>query len=362
MTEPNKHSDFDEPRNFFGRFARLSPFRWKQRAKITVLAFLMAANSHWAEATEPFKIGIAQWSGYPESIAGFQQGLADNGLIENEHYVLVSGALGADKSIQLAVAEEFKAKAVDLVYSLTTPGTTIMKETVPESTPIVFSIVTYPADSGLIESFEYSGNNLVGTSNYVPLKHYLELLTRLFPDAGNGAVFYRKGEPNSTAQAANLIRLFRRNDINVINVAVTSLEDLEQKAKEIVNNGTSSMQSTEKTKTDFFITTTDTLMQSGGEEVLAKLSLQSGIPILSSNKNGIESGSTFGPVADFYTLGKASGHMAAKILLQGKRPTELVSEVQNEPMFLVNSASLDALGVSISESNPLFERMIFITN
>ena len=57
---------------------------------------------------------------------------------------------------------------MDLVYSLTTPGTAIVKEVLPSDTPIVFSIVTYPADAGLIESFEYSGNNLVGTSNYVP--------------------------------------------------------------------------------------------------------------------------------------------------------------------------------------------------
>ena len=32
-----------------------------------------------------------------------------------------------------------------------------MKKIMPHFTPIVFSIVTYPADSELIESFEYSG-------------------------------------------------------------------------------------------------------------------------------------------------------------------------------------------------------------
>ncbi len=52
-------------------------------------------------------------------------------------------------------------------------------------------------------------------------------------------------------------------------------------------------------KADVFMTTTDTLMQGGGEEELIKISLDKKIPILSSNKKGIGQGSTFGPVADF---------------------------------------------------------------
>ena len=77
---------------------------------------------------------------------------------------------------QREIAESFREVGVDLVYSLTTPkGQLIMKQILPETTPIVFSIITYPADSGLIESLDYSGNNLVGTSNYVDLDQLHEV-------------------------------------------------------------------------------------------------------------------------------------------------------------------------------------------
>ena len=79
----------------------------------------------------------------------------------------------------------------------------------PNFTPIVFSIVTYPDDSGLIESFEYSGNNLVGTSNYVELTNYTKLLKTILPNTKTLAIFHRKKEPNSKIQAANMIRLLK---------------------------------------------------------------------------------------------------------------------------------------------------------
>ena len=99
-----------------------------------------------------------------------------------------------------------------------------------------------------------------------------------------------------------------------------------------------------------FMTTTDTLMQSGGEQALIEVSLEKKIPILSSNKIGIEQGSTFGVVADFYVLGKMSGEMAVKILKENIRPTQLRSRIQDPPLTLINRTSARLLGVPIPEN------------
>ena len=123
--------------------------------------------------------------------------MADGGFVEGKNVKYIHGKSGPSKEKQREIAQGFRDADVDLVYTLTTPGTTIIKEVMPQDTPIIFSIVTYPADSGLIESFEYSGNNLVGTSNYVPLLNYVRLLQTILPDAKSVAIFHRKGEPNS---------------------------------------------------------------------------------------------------------------------------------------------------------------------
>jgi len=288
------------------------------------------------QTVEKLVIGIATWGEYPKSTHGFKEVLAQNGYIENENVIYLERSALTNKEAQIKIAEEFKLKQVNLIYSLTTPGTIIMKEIMPASTPIVFSIVTYPADSGLIESYEYSANNLVGTSNYISLDYSVNLIQMILPSSKKVAIFRRKGEPNSKLQAVSLIRKLTKAGINVIDVEAESIAQLEQKALDL---GGMSI--------DAFITTTDTLLQKGGEAALIKVAKRLSIPVVSSNKKGIESGASFGPVADFAVLGRMSGEMAVEILRSDTQPFDLASKLMPEPIILINKTSMDELGIKI---------------
>ncbi len=302
----------------------------KKKLFLLTLCILFISGSlagSYGQTGKAYKVGISVWTGYPSSVKGFKEAMAAGGLIEGKNVQYLYEKIGLNKEKQREIALRFKKAKVDLVYSLTTPGTTIIKEIMPGTTPIVFSIVTYPDDSGLIESFEYSGNNLVGTSNYVELTNYVKLLKTILPHTKTLAIFHRKKEPNSKIQAANMIRLLRREGIQTIDLEPESVEEMRQMALDIA------------AKVDVFMTTTDTLCQGGGESALIKISLQKKIPILSSNKIGIEEGSTFGPVADFYVLGRMSGEMAVKILKKNIDPAQLQSKTQDPPLTLINRKS-----------------------
>lgn len=314
------------------------------RKKLIIMAFcglsilgLGRPVNLYGQTEKIYKIGISVWTGYPTSVKGFKETMATGGLIEGRNVQYLYGRSGPDPEKQREIAQGFKAAEVDLVYSLTTAGTTIMKDIMPKNTPIVFSIVTYPADSGLIDSFEYSGNNLVGTSNYVELTNYVNLLKAILPHTKTLAIFHRKKEPNSKIQAASIIRLLKRNGIKVFDLEPETVEEMRQMALDVA------------VKVDVFMTTTDTLCQGGGEAELIKISLQKKIPILSSNKIGIEEGSTFGPVADFYVLGKMSGEMAVRILKENIAPARLQSRIQDSPLTLINRESTRILGIKIAE-------------
>jgi putative ABC transport system substrate-binding protein len=288
---------------------------------------------------EPIKVGISTWNKYPSSVQGFKRSLTEQGLIEGKDIVYLEKSSGANKEKQREIAEFFKSEKVDLVYSLTTSGTIIIKEILPEKTPIVFSIVTFPADAGLIESFEYSANNLVGTSNYIPEDNFHKLLKSVFPTAKNVVIFHRYGEPNSKIQAINLKRLMKKTGADVKIVAAESLDDLNKKAAAAI----------EKLHPEVLVTTTDTLMQSGGEQVLIKLANKNNIAILSSNKMGIELGATLGSVADFKILGAMSGLMASKILKEGTLPTHMATKTQAPPLILVNKTAIKKLKLTIPD-------------
>jgi putative ABC transport system substrate-binding protein len=301
------------------------------------LFILSHLPSLYGQTGRVYKVGIAVWTGYPSSVQGFKEAMAGGGLIEGKNVKYLFGQSGLSEAKQRGIVQSFKEAQVDMVYSLTTPGTTIVKKIMPPTTPIVFSIVTYPAESGLVESLEYSGNNLVGTSNYVPLSDYVKLLKTMLPSTKTLAIFHREKEPNSKIQAVNMIRLLRKAGIKTIDLEPSSVEEMSKMALEVAK------------KVDVYMTTTDTLCQGGGEEALIKISLDKKIPILSSNKIGIERGSTFGQVADFYTLGKMSGEMAVKILKKNIHPAQLQSQYQNPPLTLINRKSVRVLRIQVPE-------------
>ena len=82
-------------------------------------------------AEQSYKIGLAVGSGYPESVKGFKQGLSAAGLIEGKNVQFLYGKKGINKNLQRAVADKFKSAKADLVYSLTTSGTAIVKKILP---------------------------------------------------------------------------------------------------------------------------------------------------------------------------------------------------------------------------------------
>ncbi len=300
--------------------------------------FLVGHSNLNAESDNTYKVGISVWTGYQSSVQGFKDAMKRGGFVEGRNVEYLLGKSGLDKEKQRRIVEGFMDAEVDLVYSLTTPGTIIAKEVLPETIPIVFSIVTYPDDVGLIESFEYSGNNLVGTSNYVETNNYVLLLKTMLPDIKTLTIFHRKMEPNSKIQAANIIRLLKKKGIQVVDLEPSSVDEMRQMALDVAD------------RTDVYMTTTDTLCQGGGENALIEIALRKKIPILSSNKSGIENGSTFGPVADFYTIGGMSGEMAVKILKEGIHPSRLQSRIQDPPLTLINKKSAESVGIKVPEN------------
>ena len=144
-------------------------------------------------------IGIAGWNSDPTyggNIEGFKDGLAEMGYVEGKNVRFILETPESDLETQREIIESFVEEEVDLIYSLTTPGTLVAKD-VTSNIPIVFSIVTYPVESGVIEALESSGNNLVGTRNYISIQRQYYQFEKLYPSTKTLAFVHRKDEPNS---------------------------------------------------------------------------------------------------------------------------------------------------------------------
>lgn len=287
-------------------------------------------------------IGIARWAGNPEfdrSVHGFKEGLAENGYVEGKNVRFIIRNPETDLDRQREIIESFIRTGVDLIFSLTTPGTLVAKELtnqMKDPIPVVFSICTYPVESNLIATLKSSNNNLVGTRNYVPFSQQFYAFERISPHTQSLAVVRRKGEPNSTSQFKEVKALLGERGIRVVDIAAVDLEDIRRQLEANIET------------VDAVFSTCDTLTHSGGDDIIAEQCIRYKKPSFACNKEGVLKGNLIGDIGDFNAIGKISGEKAA-LILKGAKPAWLTSESPRGNYIILNQKTATAIGLDVPQ-------------
>lgn len=321
----------------------------KKRLGVLFIVSIIAAGGVWfwmytkvEGSVQEVTIGISRWvpegnPAYDQNIQGFKDGLVEFGFAEHENVTYLERTASADEAMQKTIAQEFLNEEVDLVYSLTTPGTLLLKNEIQEI-PIVFSVVTYPVEAGVIESLQYSDNNLVGTRNWVSVGEQLRVFKKIAPRVTHIGFVHRTTEPNSTIQLEEMRAAAELFGITVIELDGPSKEVLLEEIKKELDAGT----------VDALYSACDTLVQGEAEDSIIELAVEYSLPSFTCNVSGVAKGDLVGVVADFYEIGRLAGEKAGRIL-EGASPTSLETNTVNRPHMYVNSKRAEALGLQIPQ-------------
>ena len=247
-------------------------------------------------------------------------------------YVLEVADASAEK--EKAIAQKFLEMDVDLIFSQTTPGTKILSEAITDI-PIVFSIVTYPIEAGIIESNQSSGNNLVGTRNWIPASDHIDNFLRLVPDITSIGFVHRSGEANSRIQLKEFEDTSAAYGISVIEIDGANLPELTNALEEAP-------------AVDSIFSACDTLVQGEAEETIIAYAKERRTPSFSCNPSGPKKGDVVALTANFYRIGELSGERAA-LILQGVSTTALTTDTINLPDLSINKSSADFFGIQIPQ-------------
>lgn len=303
-----------------------------------VLCFSLLVLNSCSKLKKVVTIGIAPWSDspeYKENISGFKDTLSQY-YKEGENLKYIELNANADIKKQKEIIQLFINKKVDLIYTLTTPGTLIAKS-YTKTIPIVFSIVTFPVQARIINSLQNSGNNLVGTSNYMDPARQYYAFESIYPNSKAIGFVHRHGEVNSEIQYQEFKDLLSKRGIKVLDLAVTD-------AKQLV-----SVLEKENSHYDSLYAACDTLVQTEGEDLIIKHALKYHKPSFGCIASGIEKGTLVGNVADYYEIGVKSGELAKEIL-RGAEPSWLLTEHPNKDRILVNLKTAKTLGIKIPDT------------
>jgi len=285
----------------------------------------------------PTIIGIAKWqedTDYDDNIKGFKKGLEEFGYIEGKDTEYIVAVANADKEQQRKVIQDFIDKKVDLIYSLTTPGTLIAKE-MTQDIPIVFTIVTYPVEAGVIANIYGSENNLVGTTNYVSVSKHFDLFYNIYPVKKIGFL-HRNGEPNSSIQLNEMKEYASKRGVEVIEIAPNTLDETSNAVSNVIES------------VDAVFLACDTLIQGGAAEIATTIAMENKKPTFSCLREGVITGALVGNVTEQYKIGIRAGQKAS-LILEGAKPENLYTEHQENEFIIINLKTANMLNIEIPE-------------
>ncbi|MCA9364249.1 DUF3068 domain-containing protein [Candidatus Kaiserbacteria bacterium] len=292
------------------------------------------------EPVTPISIGISRWvpygnTGYDDNIQGFKDALTLAGYHEGEDVIYTTLTANADAEQQQEVARQFLIDNVDMVYSLTTPGTDILKESI-RNRPIIFSVVTYPVEAGIVTSLVHSGTNLVGTRNWVSIDTQLNVFREIVPRTTTIGFVHRTGEFNSEIQIEEMRSVAAQYDIAVVEVAGRNVAELSDALAAMPQS------------VDAIYSACDTLVQGEAEEVIIAYAQEHALPSFSCNDTGPAKGDLVGTVADMYQIGRRAGEQAV-LVLEGVSPSSLETSTVARPFIYINARTAAALGITIPQ-------------
>lgn len=279
------------------------------------------------------KIGISQLVEHPsldESRKGFIKALEDNGFIDGKNIKIEYQNAQNDMATNQAIADKFTSEKKDMIFAISTPSAQAAYNSTKEI-PILITAVTDPVSCGLASSLKNTGNNILGTSDSLPIEKNLELIKLFVPNVKNIGVLYNTSEANSQIQVNELKEYAKKNKINIIEKAITTSNDVSD-----------AMSSLDK-KIDALYIPTDNLIVSC-MPIVSKIAISKKIPVIASEEGSLKSGALASCGIDYSKLGYKTGQMAVKIL-KGEKVSNFSIETLNETKIVVNEKTLKSLSI-----------------
>lgn len=240
----------------------------------------------------------------------------------------------ADATVLNQIIANFMADGVDLMVGVATPVATAMQAATEDSgIPVVFSAVSDPVGTGVVESLEAPGANITGTSDYLDTNAIMDLIFAADPDADKIGLLYDVGQDSSTTPIAHAREYLEGKGIEVVERTGTTTDEVMLAAQALVSDGVDAV----------FTPTDNTIMTA--ELAIYETFADAGIPHYTGADSFALNGAFLGYGVDYANLGVETANMVAEILVDGADPAATPVMTFDNGTATVNTETCAALGL-----------------
>ena len=240
----------------------------------------------------------------------------------------------SDATVLNQIIANFMADDVDLMVGIATPVATAMQSaTDGTDIPVVFSAVSDPVSTGVVESLEAPGANLTGTSDYLDTNAIMDLIFAADPDADKIGLLYDVGQDSSATPIAHAKEYLEANGIEYVERTGTTTDEVMLAAQALVSDGVDAV----------FTPTDNTIMMA--ELAIYETFIDAGIPHYTGADSFALNGAFLGYGVDYANLGVETANMVADILVNGADPAATPVMTFDNGTATVNIETCEALGL-----------------
>ncbi len=293
--------------------------------------------------TKTFKIGINQLAEHPALDAvrtGFEDELKKLGVDAQIEYKNAQG----DVTNSTTISQKFASDGEDLIFAIATISAQSAQQAT-DSIPVLFSAVTDPVGAELVESWEYPGKNVSGTSDASPVEKQIALFKQIKPEIKRVGILFNTSEPNSAAQIEQATQAAEKIGIEIVTVGVNSINDLPQ-AIDVLT-----------AKVEGIYTITDNMVASS-INLVAETATKKGLITIGAEEAHVAGGMLMTDGLSYEALGRQTAQMAKRILVDKEDISAMSVETLQNTNKIVNTNTMNAL--QLKQDNTAFAGAEFV--
>jgi putative ABC transport system substrate-binding protein len=217
-----------------------------------------------------------------------------------------------------------------------------------EGTQIPVLFLSSGNPQALVKSFASSGTNLAGISSasLELMGRRLELLKELAPRSKRIALPLDTKNVNYKANLSETREAAQKLNLSVVELPVTSVEDLRKTAVAI-----------HRKSYDAIFSSADSVITEG-IDALVRQAIKEKLPLMTSLLVNVQRGCLATYAADYNALGKQGAVLAHKIL-KGAKPADLPIELPHKVNLVLNLTTAKSIGLSIPKEIILRADVVF---
>jgi putative ABC transport system substrate-binding protein len=268
-------------------------------------------------------------------LSGFSESLKAGGFVE-----------GKNLKITQKIRSEFKGDTNDFMTSALRPrpdlifvvSTNLAQLIVKEAltVPVVFADVPDPVSAGLLESMEAGSPHVTGVASALAVARQVELIRQIAPNAKRVGVLYNPKNPGSSRSVKQLMDGMAKFGIVLIEASLARSKEVGSAARSLAS------------KVDVFLSLDDATVNEA-YLALVKVAIDSKVPLIASQPEGVKMGALAGFVLSYKDLGAQAGRISLKIL-RGAKLGSVAPEFVQKPALWLNGATAKKQGIQFSEA------------